>query len=128
MITSISRAFTRAAIVFLAASLSSCRRGGETPTPPFDLLGLTYVVFAPEGEADLESPVTLGGEARPALSAPTPAEFRYRLRIPRNALLTFALGIAASPAFRGDEGFPGNRMRFTVRAGEKQADEVLFEL
>jgi len=117
----------RAASLLLAAALLSCRRGNETFSPPLDLLGLTYVVFAPEGELGLESPVTLGDEARPALTAPTPAEFRYRLRVPQNALLTFALGIARSPSSTGEESLPGNHMRFTVRGGEKQADQVLFD-
>jgi len=117
----------RAAILFLAATLLSCRRGNETFSPPLDLLGVTYVVFAPEGELGLDSPVTLGDEARPALTAPTPAEFRYRLRIPENALLTFALGIASIPSSTGEESLPGNHMRFSVRAGEKQADQVLFD-
>jgi len=116
-----------AAIVFLAFSLAFCRRGDETFSPPLDLLGLTYVVFSPGGELGIESPVALGGEARPALTAPTPAEFRYRLRIPENALLTFALGIASSPSSTGDERLPGNHMRFTVRAGEERADQVLFD-
>ncbi len=117
----------RAAALLLTAALASCRRGDETFAPPLDLLGLTYVVFAPEGELELDSPVTLGDEPRPALTAPTPAEFRYRLRIPQDALLTFALGIATSPSSTGDESLPGNRMRFTVRAGEGQADQVLFD-
>ncbi len=117
----------RAAILFLAAALASCRRGNETFSPPLGLLGLNYVIFAPEGELGLDSPVTLGDEARPALTAPTPAEFRYRLRIPENALLTFALGIASSPSSTGEESLPGNHMRFTVRAGEGQADQVLFD-
>jgi len=120
----------RAAILSLAATLLSCRRGNETFSPPLDLLGLTYVIFAPEGEIGVESPVTLGDEARPALTAPTPAEFRYRLRVPENASLTFALGIAStlsSTASTGDANLPGNHIRFTVRAGEKQADQVLFD-
>jgi arylsulfatase A-like enzyme len=115
------------AFLLIGIFLGSCRRGEETFSRPLDLLGLTYVVFSPEGELGLDSPVTLGGETRPALTAPTPAEFRYRLRIPENALLTFALGIAASASAAGDESPPGSRMRFTVRAGEEQADQVVFD-
>ena len=114
-------------IVLLGLSLSFCGRRNESFSPPLDLLGITYVVFAPEGDLGLESPVTLGDDARPALSAPTPAEFRYRLRVPENALLTFALGIAPMPSPAEREDFAGSHMRFTVRAGERQADEVLFE-
>jgi arylsulfatase A-like enzyme len=122
-----SRALGRATVLLLALSLSFCGRKNETVSPPLDLLGLTYVVFAPEGELGLESPVTLGDDARPALTAPTPAEFRYRLRIPENALLTFALGIAAIPSSTGEKSLSGNHMRFTVRGGEGQADQVLFD-
>ena len=122
-----SKALGRAAVLLLGLSLSFCRRGDETSSPPLDLLGLTYVIFAPEGELGLESPVTLGDEARPALTAPAPAEFRYRLRIPQNALLTFALGVATSPFSTGEESLPGNHVRFIVRAGEEQADQVLFD-
>jgi len=122
-----SKALGRAAILLLGLSLSFCARRNQTFSPPLDLLGLTYVVFAPEGELALESPVTLGDEARPALSAPTPAEFRYRLRVPENALLTFALGIAAVPSSSAQENVAGSHMKFTVRAGEAQADQVLFD-
>jgi len=122
-----STARRRAAIVFLGLSLSSCGSRNESFSPPVDLLGITYVVFAPEGEVGLDSPVTLGDEARPALTAPTPAEFRYRVKVPENALLTFAVGIAGVPASAGREDSAGSHMRFTVRVGERQADEVLFE-
>jgi arylsulfatase A-like enzyme len=107
-------------------SLASCGRD-RAVSPPLDLTGVTYVVFAPEGEADLDSPVTLGGEARPALAAATPSEFRYRLRIPSKALLTFSLGIVEKPGSEGRGNAEAGRMRFTVRAGEVRADEVLFE-
>jgi arylsulfatase A-like enzyme len=116
-----------AAVLIVAFSLASCGRVDSKFAPPLDLLGLTYVVFSPEGELGLDSPVTLGSEARPALIAPTPAEFRYRLRVPENALLTFALGIAASASSPSEEGPRGNRMRFTLRAGEKAPDEVVFD-
>jgi arylsulfatase A-like enzyme len=122
-----STARGRAAIVFLGVSLSFCGPRNESFSPPLDLLGITYVVLAPEEEAGLDSPVTLGDEARPALTAPTPAEFRYRLLVPENALLTFALGIADVSPTAGREDFAGSHMRFTVRAGERQADEVLFD-
>jgi arylsulfatase A-like enzyme len=121
-----STALGRSAVVVLWLFLSSCGPRSESFSPPLDLLGITYVVFAPEGEAGLDSPVTLGDEARPALTAPTPAEFRYRLRVPENALLTFAVGIASIPASAGRD-FAGSHMRFIVRVGERQADEVLFE-
>jgi arylsulfatase A-like enzyme len=91
---------------------------------------VTYVIFAPEGGASLGSPVTLGGEARPALAAPAPAEFRYRLQIPRDALLTFALGIAAAPSEVPDSdtaSFPGSHVRFVVRGGDKEANQILFD-
>ncbi len=123
----LSRIRERAAIVVLTASAASCGRGDSTFSPPLDLLGIPYVIIAPEGEASIDSPVTLGGEARPALTAPAPAEFRYRLQIPRNALVTFALGIAATPSPVLEQSFPENRMRFTVRAGEKEADETVFD-
>ncbi len=119
--------FRRTGCLLLAASLASCRRGEEGFAPPLDLLGITYVVFSPEGELGIDSPVTLGGEARPALTAPTPAEFRYRLRIPENAFLTFALGIAAAPTSTENGSLPGSRLQFTVRAGEKLADQVIFD-
>ncbi len=117
----------RTGLVVLMASFASCGRGDSTFSPPLDLLGIPYVIIAPEGEASIDSPVTLGSEPRPALTAPAPAEFRYRVQVPRNALLTFALGIAAIPAAAGDESFPENRMRFTVRAGEREAGETIFD-
>jgi arylsulfatase A-like enzyme len=117
----------RAAVLLLGLCLCDCRRGGETFSPPIDLLGLRYLVIAPEGEIGLASPVTLGDEARPALTAPTPAEFRYRLRVPENPLLTFALGIASRPSSTGEEKMPASHMRFLVRAGEDRPDEVLFD-
>ncbi len=122
-----SKAGGRAAIAVLGLSLAFCGPRDRSFAPPLDLLGITYVVFAPEGEVGLESPVTLGGEGRPALAAPTPAEFRYRLRVPENALLTFSIGIADVPSPAGREDFSGSHMQFIVRAGERQADEVLFD-
>ncbi|HJS74456.1 MAG TPA: sulfatase, partial [Vicinamibacteria bacterium] len=120
----------RAALLLAALALASCRRSDSTFSPPLDLLAVTYVIFAPEGEPSLDSPVTLGGESRPALAAPAPAEFRYRLQIPRNPLLTFALGIASIPSGgseTGSSGFAASHVRFTVRGGEKEADQILFE-
>jgi arylsulfatase A-like enzyme len=104
------------------AVLASCG-GASAPLPPRDLLGVTYVIFAPEGEADVASPVDLAGDERKALAAPAPAEFRYRLRVPDAAFLTFSLGIVAT----GAQTSGSNRMRFAVKGGEKAADEVLFD-
>ncbi len=104
----------------------ACRRGESEASPPVELLGVTYIVFSPGG-GELDSPVALGGESRPGLVAPVPAEFRYRIRIPQRASLTFAIGIAATPSFTSEESLPGNRMRFTVKAGEKRVDDVVFD-
>jgi arylsulfatase A-like enzyme len=115
-------------LLALALTLAGC--GGGPATPPVNLLGLTYVVFAPEGEEEIESPVALGGDSRPALSAPTPAEFRYRLEIPERAFLTFDIGIAevpGSPAPLDLSSLPGNRMRFEVRVGDPIPHEVVFQ-
>ncbi|MGH9332781.1 MAG: sulfatase-like hydrolase/transferase, partial [Vicinamibacteria bacterium] len=116
------------ASVFLLL-FASCFGDHEGASPPQDLLGVTYVVFAPEGaDSPLRSPILLGGEARPALVAPTPAEFRYRLEVPQRALLTFAVGIATEPGVEAEGKVAlGGRMRFTVRAGEKNAEEVVFD-
>jgi arylsulfatase A-like enzyme len=110
----------------LGLLLASCGGGGEV-SPPIDLLGVTYVLFAPEAGEDIPSPVALGADPRPALVAPTPAEFRYRIRIPERALLTFAIGIAPSPSAGGEESLPGNRMHFTVRAGEDRVEDTVFD-
>ncbi|HSF15846.1 MAG TPA: sulfatase [Vicinamibacteria bacterium] len=110
----------------LALAVGACG-GGREPEAPVDLLGLTYIVFSPTEEEELRSPVDLSGDIRPALVAPTPAEFRYRVTVPAEGFLTFALGIAQAPQATGDEPLPGARMRFRVRAGEKIVDDVLFD-
>jgi arylsulfatase A-like enzyme len=74
--------------------------------------------------------MTLGGESRPVLAAPAPAEFRYRLQIPQNPVLTFALGIIPVPTGGSETGAGGpspSHVRFTVRGGEKEANQILFE-
>jgi arylsulfatase A-like enzyme len=114
------------AVLIIAVS-TGCRGGDSVPTPPLHLLGVPYIIFAPEGEAEMESPVTLDGDARGALVAPTPAEFRYRVKVPENPLLTFSLGIGASGSASEQESPPFTHMRFTVRAGEKSADVTLFD-
>jgi arylsulfatase A-like enzyme len=117
------------ALALLAASLmlsASCHRGAVEASPPLELLRVAYIVFSPGGD-DIRSPVALGGESRPGLVAPVPAEFRYHIRIPERGSLTFAIGIASTPAFTNEESLPGNRMRFTVKAGEKRVDDVLFD-
>jgi arylsulfatase A-like enzyme len=116
-----------AAACLLGVALASCGGSNEPPARPTYLLGAPAVVFAPEGAEELESPVSLGGVRRGALSAATPSEFRYRLEIPPRALLTFAIGIAELPSFGGDESLPGNRMKFTVRVGEDAPEEVVFD-
>jgi arylsulfatase A-like enzyme len=109
----------------LGLLLASCA-GGRGVSQPIDLLGLTYVLFAPEGGEDIRSPVALGADPRPALVAPTPAEFRYRVRLPDRALLTFAIGIASLPPGE-PESLPGNRMHFTLRAGEERPEDTVFD-
>ncbi len=91
-----------------------------------DLMDATYLVIAP---VDEEYPVlvTLGDETRRALIAPAPAEFRYRLKLPERASLSFAIGITTAAGRSEDERLPGNRMRFTVKAGDLIPNEVLFE-
>lgn len=115
--------------VLLAAALllsTACHPGGVEVSPPVELLGVASIVFSPGG-GDIDSPVALGGELRPGLVAPVPAEFRYHIRVPARGSLTFAIGIAATPAFTSEDNLPGNRMRFTVKAGPMRVDEVLFD-
>lgn len=108
-----------------AAAIAACRPPSE-PAKPVDLLDLSYVVIAPVEEEELASPVSLHGDPRPALVAPTPAEFRYRVTLPERALLTFALGIADKPG-REERALPGSRMHFEVRVGEEAPSEIVFE-
>ncbi|HXV61058.1 MAG TPA: sulfatase [Vicinamibacteria bacterium] len=117
---------SRLAAFGLALAAGACG-GGREPEAPVDLLGLTYVVFSPTEEEELRSPIDFSGDIRPALVAPTPAEFRYRVTVPAEGFLTFAMGIAQAPHARGDEPLPGARMRFRVRAGDKVVDDVLFD-
>ena len=124
-------------MLLLMIFVSNACRDKAPPGPPQDLMDQTYLVFSPGGDEDLVSPITLGGESRPALIARTPAEFRYRVHVPERATLTFALGILQAPGTTSesepsepseeDEPLPGNRMRFEVRAGEDGADELFFE-
>ena len=115
-----------ALILMLFVSSGACRDKAPA-APPQDLMDETYLVFSPGGDEDLVSPVALNGESRPALIARTPAEFRYRVRVPERAMLSFALGILQAPGTTSAESLPGNRMRFEVRAGEDGPDELLFE-
>ena len=108
----------------LAAIVPACR--APESSPPMELLGTTYLVFAPEGEEELTSPVTVGGELRPALVAPMPAEFRHRLQVPERATLTFAMGIALAPGVPASVA-DGARVRFTIKGGEELPDAVLFD-
>jgi len=111
--------------VVVLLALAACE-APET-SPPTDLMDATYLIVSPVEAEELTSPVTLGGESRPALVAPLPSEFRYRVEVPERARLTFAIGIANAPGASDGEPLPGNRMRFAVRAGERTADELVFE-
>jgi arylsulfatase A-like enzyme len=125
MITSVAPRGT----VLLAAGLllsSGCHPTKVEVSRPVELLGVAYIVFSPGGD-DIKSPVALGGESRPGLVAPVPAEFRFHVRIPERGSLTFDVGIAATSAFTSEESLPGNRMRFAVKAGEKRVDDVVFD-
>jgi arylsulfatase A-like enzyme len=112
----------------LLASLSiGCRGVGEEAAPPQELLDVAYVVFAPVTEDELTSPVAIGSEFRAALVASTPAEFRYRLRVPDRALLTFSIGIAETGETSSGMTLPGNRMRFRINVSEEASKGVVYE-
>ena len=116
-----------APVLLLAAALAPGCRPSDEPAEPLDLLGLSYVVIAPVDEVELVSPITLHGDARPALVAPIPAEFRYRVTLPDRAFLTFAVGVAQKSGSGEALDLPGSRMHFEVRVGEEGPSEVVFE-
>lgn len=96
-------------------------------TDPVDLMDETYIVFAPVEEQEMPSRIALDGDTRRALAASLPAEFRFRVRVPERALLTFAIGIMTAPGASPDEAAPGNHVRFSVSGGDAVESAVLFE-
>jgi hypothetical protein len=113
-------------LLLVGSLVTACGRGTEIASPQ-ELLDAPYIVFAPVTEEEMTSPVEIGGESRKALVAPTPAEFRYRLRVPARALLTFALGIAEADEAPTDNPLPGNRMQFRILAGEDTPKSLVYE-
>ena len=120
----LTRRVPAAALAGLLTLTASCR-APET-SPPVDLLEETYLVFAPEGGEELTSPVAVGGETRPSLVAPMPAEYRYRIRIPERPTLTFAMGVAIAPG-AAPRAAENARVRFTLKGGEGLPDALLYE-
>ena len=115
----------RVAIALGCATALAC--SSPEGSEPVDLMESAYVVFAPVDEQPVPSRIELGGDVRHSLAASLPAEFRYRIEIPERASLTFAIAIVTAPGADPDATLPGSRVRCTVRAGETQASEVLFE-
>ena len=113
------------AIVLVGVCAFACT--APDASDPVDLMDVTYVVFAPVDEQALPPLIRIGGDTRRALAASNPAEFRYRIQIPDRALLTFAVAIITTPGADVDAPLPGDRMRFSLRAGETAANELLFE-
>jgi arylsulfatase A-like enzyme len=72
-----------------------------------------------------ESPVVLGGESRPCLIAPTPAEMRFRVKVPPRSSLTFAVGIVPPPTGDAEDNRTG-KVLFQVSAGREAPDEIVF--
>ena len=112
------------ALAWTVLALGACGDHRATEAP-VTLLATPYVVISPDSGGGLDSPVTLAGESRSVLSAPLPAEFRFRLRVPPRALLTFAVAITEVPG-RDATDLPGDRLRFTIEAGETIPDTEIF--
>lgn len=116
--------------VVAVASLVASACAAPEATEPVDLMDEAYVVFAPVDEEQIPPRVALDDDIRRALVASLPAEFRYRVRVPERALLTFAIGILAAPGASPDvmpAELGGDRVQFSVLGGELTATDVLFE-
>ena len=110
-------------IVLTVTALPACSR--KVPSePPVSLLEQTYVVFSNSSEPAISSPVSLGEDSRPCLTAPTPSEVRFRVKLPPRPLLTFAIGIKRKKI---DEGVAGGKARFVVKAGVESPSSVVFQ-
>ena len=110
-------------IVLALTILTACSRALPSQ-PPVSLLEQTYVVFSNSSEPAISSPVSLGGESRPCLEAPTPSEVRFRVKLPPRPLLTFAIGIKRQV---GDEESATGKARFVVKAGVESPSRIVFE-
>ena len=116
----------RISILGLAITLAFSCSVPES-NPPQELMDVPYLVFSPETKNELVSPVTLNGQSRRALIASTPAEFRYRVRLPERAFLTFSVGISQLKRQLEEEEIPAGRLTFSVSAGEHVANELLLK-
>ncbi|MFQ5791297.1 MAG: sulfatase, partial [Acidobacteriota bacterium] len=85
-----------------------------------------YLVFSHVSGDEVRSPVSLGGDSRPCLTAPTPSEMRFRLKIPPRAVLTFAIGIKPWGTAQASQVRPTGKVRFIVRAGEEAPMTEVF--
>ncbi len=118
-----SHAYVAAALVWVVALACT----SPEATDAVDLMDEAYVVFAPVDEQEIPTRVAFDSDGRRSLAASLPAEFRYRVRVPERALLTFAIGIITAPGASPDDPLAGDHVRFTVLGGEATATEVLFE-
>ena len=92
---------------------------------PLPLLSQPYVVISADTNASLPSPLTLAGESRPVMSAPLPAEFRFKVRVPPRALMTFAIAISET-SVKNAASLPADRLRFAISVGETIPDTEIF--
>ena len=123
----ISRFLAAAAAEAAAACAFTSACNSPEATDPLDLMDAAYVVFAPVDEQEVPTRIQLDGDTRRALAASLPAEFRYRIQVPERALLTFAVAIVTAPGALRDDPLPGDRVLFSLKAGESAASELLFE-
>ncbi len=120
----------RVAPLIILAGLTGCLTSPPAETP-LSLISIPYVTFS-TAERELDSPVALGGESRACLTASTPSEMRFRVKLPPRALLTFAIGIKplaelAPPGSNPPSRTSATKLGFRVRIGENEPSQVVFQ-
>ena len=115
-------------VALLSAGVSGCV-GNPSSQPPLKLTSVPHVDFSMSAHEALESPTRLGGESRECLTAPTPADVRYRVVVPPRAFLTFAVGIKSAVQKENvldEEPRAARKVLFRIWAGEEEPSEEIF--